>query len=175
MMRTAFSQALTQCTAVLTALEKLPTPLADSLYTDANVGQHLRHVLDHTLALKESFSTKLVDYDKRHRGSEVETNRLVASQQFLLINRWIRTEIFDNRTLTVASEIDCDASHRMLFESNLHREILYIINHTIHHAAHIKLALDQFGVTLPEEIGIAPGTASFNRSAKDSEASRCAL
>ncbi len=174
MIRTALSQALTQCTAILNELEKLPRSLADSLFIEANVGRHMRHVLDHVLALKEACTTELVDYDKRHRGNAVETDRLLASQQFSVLNLWLQTEDLDDRALIVASEIDGEKSHRMRFESNLNREILYIINHTIHHAAHIKLALSNFGIALPDHIGIAPGTASFNRSLRSNAESQCA-
>lgn len=174
MMRTALTQALAQCSAILETLATLPAPLANSVYVDASIGRHLRHVLDHTLALKEGLTSELVDYDLRHRGSEIENDRLVATAQFSVINLWVQTEDFANRPVSVASEIDCNVSHRMQFESNLHREILYVINHTIHHAAHIKLALSHFGVSLPENIGIAPGTDSFNRTNQEIKPTRCA-
>ena len=163
MMRTALANALEQLNDILVALEQMPGQLADNVYTEANVGQHMRHVFDHMLAIKLAIAEGLVDYDKRDRGNEVETDRLMASQQLSLLRLWIQTEDFDNHKVAVASEIDCENTQRMRFDSNLNREILYVINHTIHHAAHIKLVLAQFGINLPAHIGIAPGTASFNR------------
>tara|TARA_R110002167_G_scaffold89012_10_gene240170 strand:+ start:45926 stop:46453 length:528 start_codon:yes stop_codon:yes gene_type:complete len=163
MMRTALANALEQLNDILVALEQMPGQLADNVYKEANVGQHMRHVFDHMLAIKLAIAEGLVDYDKRDRGNEVETDRLMASQQLSLLRLWIQTEDFDNHKVAVASEIDCENTQRMRFDSNLNREILYVINHTIHHAAHIKLVLAQFGINLPAHIGIAPGTASFNR------------
>ncbi len=162
-MRTALANALEQLNDILVALEQMPGQLADNVYKEANVGQHMRHVFDHMLAIKLAIAEGLVDYDKRDRGNEVETDRLMASQQLSLLRLWIQTEDFDNHKVAVASEIDCENTQRMRFDSNLNREILYVINHTIHHAAHIKLVLAQFGINLPAHIGIAPGTASFNR------------
>ena len=163
MMRTALSNALDQLQLILTELNRLPDQLADNLYLEANVGRHLRHVLDHAEALKQALLSGLVDYDQRDRGNAVETDRLLAMQTLSLLRLWVQTEDLDNRRIAVASEIDCEQTHRMQFDSNLHREILYVINHTIHHAAHIKLALKQFGIQLPDAIGIAPGTATHLR------------
>lgn len=174
MMRTALANSLEQLNAILVELEQIPKQLADNVYREANIGQHMRHVFDHMLAIKAAIEDGLVDYDRRDRGNEVETDRLMASQQLSLLRLWIQTEDFDNRKVAVASEIDCDNTQRMRFDSNLNREILYVINHTIHHAAHIKLVLAQFGINLPEHIGIAPGTASYNRHSSLDEKTQCA-
>ena len=174
MMRTALANALEQLNEILVELEKMPRQLADNVYREGNIGQHMRHVFDHMLAIKFAIADGVVDYDKRDRGNEVETDRLMASQQLSLLSLWIKTEDFDNHRVAVISEIDCDNTQRMRFDSNLNREILYVINHTIHHAAHIKLVLAQFGITLPAHIGIAPGTASFNRHSGRDEKIQCA-
>ena len=174
MMRTALANALEQLNDILVELERMPTQLADNVYREANIGQHMRHVFDHMLAIRLAIQEGLVDYDRRERGNEVETDRLMASQQLSLLRLWIQTEDFDNHKVSVASEIDCENTQRMHFDSNLNREILYVINHSIHHAAHIKLLLEQFGINLPAHIGIAPGTASFNRHSERDENSPCA-
>tara|TARA_R100001377_G_scaffold68484_1_gene43760 strand:+ start:480 stop:1007 length:528 start_codon:yes stop_codon:yes gene_type:complete len=174
MMRTALANSLEQLNDILVELEQMPRQLADNVYREANVGQHIRHVFDHMLAIKLAVEEGVVDYDKRDRGNEVETDRLMASQRLSLLRLWIQTEDFDNCKITVASEIDCESTQRMHFDSNLNREILYVINHTIHHAAHIKLVLAHFGINLPAHIGIAPGTASFNRHSTQDESTPCA-
>jgi len=174
MMRTALANALEQLNDILVELEQLPRQLADNVYVEANVGRHIRHVFDHMFAIKRAIADGIVDYDIRDRGNEVEIDRLLASQQLSLLRLWLQMEDFDNRKLNVASEIDCDTTQRMRFESNLHREILYVINHTIYHAAHIKLVLAQYGISLPTHIGIAPSTATFNRQNNSDEKAPCA-
>ena len=51
----------------------------------------------------------------------------------------------------------------MEIPSNYARELLYLINHAIHHVAIIKLILEHNGVSVPSYIGLAPGTASYLR------------
>ena len=53
-MRTALSKSLEQLQVILTELNRLPTQLGNEVYLDANVGRHLRHVLDHAEALKQA-------------------------------------------------------------------------------------------------------------------------
>jgi hypothetical protein len=83
---------------------------------------------------------------------------------------WLSSLGDENQQLIVLSEIDCDESISEKFYSNREREMLYLINHTIHHAAYIKLVAEKYGVKLPDEIGIAPCTASFFREERVREA-----
>lgn len=42
------------------------------------VGGHVRHCLDHVGALVNAIRTGIVEYDRRHRGTDVETCRAAA-------------------------------------------------------------------------------------------------
>lgn len=79
--------------------------------------------------------------------------------------------------LLITSEIDCLTTLTQKFRSNVAREALYLINHTIHHAAYIRLLLKGCGIELASHIGIAPCTATFQRESQQAtiESSACAL
>lgn len=81
----------------------------------------------------------------------------------------------DERLIT--SEIDCLTTLTEKFRSNVAREALYLINHTIHHATYIRLLLKGCGVELASHIGIAPCTATFQRESQQAkiESSACVL
>jgi len=66
--------------------------------------------------------------------------------------------------LRVRSEICCDQEISLEFESNLARELLYLINHTIHHAAYMKLIAEKNGVDIEDTVGLAPSTSTFLRN-----------
>ena len=51
--------------------------------------------------------------------------------------------------------------------SNIGRELLYLINHSIHHMAYATLLARTHGIELPAGIGLAPGTASYERTLKE--------
>jgi len=172
--RRALNESLEQLSQILETLNTVPKPLADTVYVEANVGKHLRHNFDHLNALKTGLQTGTVDYNRRTRDSAVECDRLLAAQQLSVLQLWVDTDDLSNQTLSVISEISCHNMQSMEFTSNLHREILYMINHTIHHAAHIKLLLVQYGIKLPERIGLAPGTATHLRQVNAAGSSTCA-
>ena len=69
----------------------------------------------------------------------------------------------DERNISVISEIDVSDTQNETYASNIRRELLYLINHTLHHAAYIKLLAQQSGITLSSHIGVAPSTASHLR------------
>ncbi len=163
MIRRAMLQALDQLSQILEAFQTLPPEQADALYRDSGAGRHLRHAFDHYHALRDGIGSGLVDYNQRRRDSAEERCRLAARQQIEALTLWLLAQDMANLSLRMVSEIDCSETETMRFDSNLHRELHYVLNHSIHHAAHIRLALLQRGLLLPEHIGIAPCTATWQR------------
>lgn len=170
MMKRAVHQALLQVSQILEAFDPLPSAQADALYTDSMTGRHLRHVFDHFHALRAGLATGCIDYNVRHRDSVEEICRHAAIEKLEDLELWLMSAELNNREMTILSEVDCTQASTMRFDTNLDRELLYVLNHTIHHAAHIRLALQHRGLTLPTHIGIAPCTASFQRQNASVEA-----
>ncbi len=131
---------------------------------------HVRHVIDHVQAFLTGLQTGEIDYNVRHRNSPGETDPDFAAAQLLAIMS--ECEALENlncappEELLVTSEIDCLTTHTEKFRSNVAREVLYLINHTIHHAAYIRLLLKGCGIELASHIGIAPCTATFQRESQ---------
>ncbi|MEN1727229.1 MAG: DinB family protein [Pseudomonadota bacterium] len=149
--------------AFLDAVQALPEDEFNVLYIKHNAGKHLRHVFDHVSAFLESLHSGELDYDKRSRGSLCEVDCDVASALIDDLLCKLERASLKNRPLKVLSEIDTDETVRHRFDSNTDRELLYLINHTIHHAAHLQLLAKQCGIELPVDMGVSPATASFRR------------
>ena len=162
--------ALQQIVSVIEVIQSLSPIKNDYLYIECNIGKHIRHISDHFLALKHGINTKLVDYNIRNRGTEVESNCNVALLQIQQLIDWLETceinasAIDLDMEVKTFSEIDCLKTQNMTFSSNVAREFLYLINHTIHHAAHITIIANQHGVKIPLNTGMAPCTMTFLRS-----------
>ncbi|MDT8451993.1 MAG: DinB family protein [Gammaproteobacteria bacterium] len=163
MLRKALIHSLEQLTVIFDTLDTLVSEEANALFLQTGAGRHIRHISDHFLALQKGLLQDCVDYNQRHRDSPVESDRQLASAQVKALLRWCEQLQVGDKPLTVISEIDCLQTQNAQFKSSLHRELLYLINHTIHHVAHIKLLLAHAGVALPEYIGLAPGTTTFLR------------
>ncbi len=136
------------------------------LYLESGVGRHIRHASDHLQALLDSASTRSIDYNFRTRDSDTE--KRMESALALLLKQQTHLAAMgavDLHTgVKVISEISFSTTLNGAFQSSLAREMLYLINHTIHHAAYIKLVLKNKGVELPEDIGLAPCTLSYMKA-----------
>ncbi|PCJ48035.1 MAG: hypothetical protein COA74_10295 [Gammaproteobacteria bacterium] len=157
----ACSTSLSQVKLVLRKFELLED---DSVYQSSGVSRHIRHILDHYLALKNGLEGNHVNYNRRNRGSKVETDIEFALEIISYLNNWLLTLEDNTQVITIDSEIAFDEQFIETFQSNQNRELLSMINHTIHHIAYIKLMAKKYDIEFPDELGIAPSTASFIRS-----------
>jgi len=136
-----------------------------SVHSESGIGKHVRHILDHFLALQQGAVNGNIDYNSRHRDSEIENDAELALQLIKQLIEWFiqpNSELKE-RAVKVESEISLKQQQNMLFDSSLSRELCYLINHTVHHVAYAKLVAKELGVLVDDAIGIAPGTASYLR------------
>ena len=174
MLRDALVHSLLQVDVILKTLQDQPKGTADKHFVELGIGRHLRHIYDHFLAFQGGAATQLtarvalIDYNRRNRESLVEVDRVASLAQLQCILSWCESLPVEDEVLRapvmVISEIDCLQQASERFESTFARELLYLINHTIHHVAYVKLLLKQVDIRLPDAIGIAPSTASYQRA-----------
>jgi hypothetical protein len=162
--------------ALLDEMRRLIARLDDDTYrrpapgrTSGGVGGHVRHCLDHIGALVSATRTGVCEYDRRHRGTEVETCRAAAVRQILELSERLLT--FDasmlDEPLLVESQID-PAGAMILTRSSVCREVAFLISHTIHHNAIVAQLLRARGEDVGERFGMAAATPS------DAESITCA-
>jgi len=156
----ACCSSLAQVSLVIRSLE---SHLDKALYQSSGISRHVRHILDHYLALKKGLERNHVNYNHRNREGKVESDFEFASEIICYLNNWLATLKDNDVRLTIESEIIIDEQVNAIFESNQDRELLFMINHTVHHTAYIKLIALKYDIELPDEIGIAPSTATYLR------------
>lgn len=127
-------------------------------------GSHIRHILDHYHSVREGLLSGTVDYDMRRRNCAAESDRAAATLDLNAIKQWLRSVSETPRPLSVKSEVSVCECHTVSINSDSQRELLYVLNHTIHHMAYVSLLLQANGVKLKREIGLAPATATHLRS-----------
>ncbi|MDO6763229.1 DinB family protein [Agarivorans sp. 1_MG-2023] len=136
-----------------------------SMHSESGIGRHVRHILDHFLALQQGLDKGSIDYNTRHRDSDIENNPSLALQLIQQLSNWFLhpQSAIDERAIKVESEISLKQQQTMQFDSSLSRELCYLINHTVHHVAYAKLVAKELGLLVDENMGIAPSTASYLR------------
>jgi len=136
-----------------------------SLHSESGIGKHVRHILDHFLAVQLGAVNGNIDYNSRHRDSQIENDAELALQLIKQLIEWFTQADaqLQERAVKVESEISIKQQQNRLFDSSLSRELCYLINHTVHHVAYAKLVAKELGLVVDATIGIAPGTASYLR------------
>jgi hypothetical protein len=124
-----------------------------------SVGGHVRHCLDHVKALLLAAETGQLDYDRRERGTPVESCRdaaIAAAAECASELRELTLEALD-RSLRVDVLLTADGPQQA-FRSSVGRELAYVLSHTIHHNALVGALVKTLGGQLPERFGYAPST-----------------
>jgi len=151
---------------VLDQLHRLLDQLDADRYTTqpvatfgGSVGGHVRHCLDHVNALLQGADNKLIDYEARQRGTEVETDPLTAQSEIKRLDAALADLPPEAMLRTVTTAIFLAADRpALLAPSSLSREVAFVLSHTIHHYAMIGGMAKALGCAVPDDFGMPPGT-----------------
>ncbi len=137
-----------------------------SLLNNATIGQHVRHTLEFFICLMDGTPNGVVNYDNRRRDEMIEVDADFARQVLRGIRDFVKSN-GENLVLYLEANFDTHISGSVETEqsvikipSNYLRELVYNIEHAIHHMALIRVAINEFCdyVVLPEDFGVASST-----------------
>lgn len=156
--------------AVLKQLNDLLIQLSDTEYarplsiiSQNTIGKHVRHILEFYTCLLVGIENKSVDYDARKRNLDLEN----YTQKALEISNSISDKLI-NLNNKVELELLATLPHeRIKLTSTVARELLYVLEHTIHHFAIIKIAIkNEFPhIKVTDEFGVAYATLQHQEEA----------
>ena len=128
----------------------------------ASVGQHARHIIEFYSCMLDGIRTRIINYDLRKRDHNIETNIGKAQKKIEEIKKEIR-DFNEDPSLDLEVNYDLLSNHKMTIKTSYSRELVYNIEHTIHHLAIIKSALKEYYpyIRLPENFGVANSTIRF--------------
>jgi len=125
--------------------------------TSGGIGGHVRHCLDHVSALVNATYTGTCAYDRRTRGTEVETSRVAALQHIADLEEEVfRVELLLDRPVHVETQIA--QGSMIVTQSTIGRELVFVTSHTIHHNAVVAYLLKAHGIEMGPRFGVAPAT-----------------
>lgn len=158
--------------ALLDQLAGFVDGLSDECYagpascaSGATIGQHTRHTLDHFNALLLKSGGGAVVYDRRDRGTSVETDRAEAGRQIgelrAAIGRLAASRLGDPVRVEV---LPMPGAAEVEIETTLAREVAFVTHHAVHHLAIIGMIANEFDVCCPEGFGRAPSTVAHDNA-----------
>jgi hypothetical protein len=130
----------------------------------AQIGPHLRHVIEHYEELLTGLATRVIDYDARAREQALEHDpgQAIARIDSIVARLAVIGDVPE--TIAVSQQGGLDGDERFIVMSSPLRELLFVAGHAIHHYAMLKPALESAGVPLPSDFGKAPGTVRYERT-----------
>jgi hypothetical protein len=130
--------------------------------TNSTIGQHVRHIIEMFQCLEKGYNSGIVNYENRKRDHQIETDKPFALGLLKEIHTGLSKE---DRTLILEGIYNDDSTHVMQFTTNYYREIVYNLEHTIHHMALIRVGLKELThMELPESYGMASSTFKHKKS-----------
>lgn len=133
------------------------TKICPSL-SNSTIGEHTRHIIEMFQCLQNNYDLGVVNYDKRQRNHQIQTETDYAIQQILALEKNLDKE---NKNMQLHQIIEGD---ELFIKTNYYRELLYNLEHCIHHQALIKVGvLQNSTITLNENFGVAPSTIEYRQ------------
>ena len=124
--------------------------------SNASIGEHTRHIIELFQCVINSYEVGELNYDNRSRNLLIQTNPSFAIEKIDEICNTIEKE---NKNLILESVFFEEVSR---INTNYFREVIYNLEHCIHHQALIKVAVFQFEyLVVNENFGVAPSTIVF--------------
>ena len=160
------------CKSILSQLEDVVQQVHEEDFSrpsvalsNATIGQHLRHTIEFFICLEKGFERGWVNYDKRNHDHLIESDKVIASASLRGIVNFISAHREDKLLkLEVAYERGCEDA--VTIETNYRRELVYNIEHTVHHMAIMKIGIREVApyVQLPADFGIAVSTLRYKET-----------
>ncbi len=125
---------------------------------NASIGGHTRHIIELLQCAIDGHNTGTVDYINRTRNLDIETNKEIALSVLASLDQYY--QLPDKKLHLAIDSIEGAIEH--IVTTTYFREIVYNIEHTIHHLALIKVALIELKLSLVDDnFGMAYSTINY--------------
>lgn len=154
-------QAFVQLSQTLSELSNDEYRQPSKVLLNATIGQHVRHIIELYQCLEKGYDTGIVNYEKRRRDYQIETDKDLATSFLKEIYRNIDKS---NKDIFLEAEDYCESMETVSIPTNYFRELAYNLEHTIHHMALIRVGINEVSsVRLPDEFGVAYSTVKYRK------------
>ena len=130
----------------------------------STIGQHTRHTIEFFTCLKDGYKDGRVNYDKRSHDTEIESSKVLAMEMIARLEDFVMFLPAD-KPFVLEVNYDPDSGNNVLIHSSYYRELVYNIEHAIHHMALIKVGLKEIcsAVKIPSDFGVAVSTVKYQK------------
>jgi hypothetical protein len=157
----ATKNLFTQIESALQLISSRQYAYKNQLMSNATIGQHVRHIIELYQEMLTGYLNGEVNYEKRQRNFLIETDIVFAAAQMNTIISMLERQ---DKNLSLSSGYEAE-DENVFIATTYSRELLYNIEHTIHHMALIRIAFKSaFDMELNNEFGVAPSTLKYRKT-----------
>lgn len=160
----ACSNILRQLTDMLNQVRESDFVRPAATLSGATIGQHLRHTLEFFICLERGYGNGIVNYDKRAHDVLIETDKFAALSAIERVRIFIAQLV--EKPLKLEVSYDVTGTSFACIDTTAVRELVYNIEHAVHHMALIKIGIREIAgyVGLDADFGIAASTVRHRLS-----------
>lgn len=157
MLSNSCSDQLQELSELLLQLPPLEYRLISPVFRTSSIGQHVRHILELFECLVSQYESGEINYDLRKRDLSLESDPVFAMKKIRILQHQI---ILPDKDLILFQDQNPETEG---IRTTYFRELLYNLEHCVHHQALIRLAcLAIPNVSIPENFGVAKSTIHYN-------------
>lgn len=136
-----------------------------STFNGSSIGQHVRHIIDFYLCLLSGIENADINYDKRERNPNVETDCLTAKSILNIIANKVEDLEVAYEVMVCSSFVADESIELISIPSSVGRELMYAYDHAIHHLAMIKIGMQIHfpEVEISKDLGVASSTLKYRK------------
>ncbi|HVZ26372.1 MAG TPA: hypothetical protein VG842_09970, partial [Sediminibacterium sp.] len=134
----AIVHEMTQLKQILTLISSQEYNSPSEALSGASIGQHVRHILEMFQCLDNGYETGLINYEARKRERRIETDPLYAMELMTAIVAGLDKP---DKPLQLKACYQETAETVIAIDTNYQRELVYNLEHTVHHMALIRVGI----------------------------------
>ena len=158
MLLPSIQHTLTELSNLLAQLSTIDYIEPCPYLSNSSIGEHTRHSIEMFQCLENQYEQGIVNYDKRQRDSKIQTDPKFAQ---ICIQNVLDNLYKPNKKIILQQVID---GVTLAIDSNYERELLYNLEHCIHHQALIKVAvLQNKNLVIDANFGVARSTIEYRK------------
>lgn len=160
-LKRACTNILNQLTDIVNQLDASDFIKPSESLSNSTIGQHLRHTLEFFICFQQGYENGLINYDKRAHDKLIETDKYIALSAINRITDFVNQ--LQEKALRLEVGYDLHKEDFVTVETNATRELVYNMEHAVHHMAIMKIGIREVApyLKLPQNFGIAASTVRY--------------
>lgn len=160
----ACSNILSQLTDLVDQIRECDFTKPAETLSHSTIGQHLRHTLEFFMCFEQGFDKGLINYDRRAHDKLIESDKFLALAAIGRITDFVSQ--LNDKPLKLEVGYDLDKEIFLTIDTTATRELVYNIEHAVHHMAIMKIGIREIAtyIKLAPDFGIAASTIRYKES-----------